>query len=195
MQCPADMRAQKDLIMPTPFLSKSVFCDDSALSRAFRDLSTYPHAEPQALSRNGRAIGNAGEHVVDSLAARHGLVLAVVDDGLSFDRVLQLPGTMIRLQIKTRTKPLANGYLFAMSKGYRGAPAGVRPYAPNDFDLAALVVLPLNFVFFSAAKTPRIMVTFEQIRRLRTDPLASLDSAVQTILQPDAVQTPRVSGP
>lgn len=174
--------------MSTPFLSDTVFGDDSPLSRAFHDMRTYPNVEPNIISRNARAVGQAGENLVDSMTTRHGLVLARVPDGLSTDRLLQLPGRALTVQIKTRTKPVKHSYVFAMRKGYRRSPAGQRAYAAGEVDLAACVILPLNFVYFCAAKTSRIRVNSEQIRRFQATPLASLDIALRDILDPSPDQ-------
>lgn len=170
--------------MSTPFLSKIVFGDDSPLSRAFHDMNTYPNVKPNIMSRNARAIGQAGEDLVDSMTRRHGLVLARVPDGLSSDRLLQLPRRALTVQIKTRTNPVKHGYVFTMQKGYRRSPAGQRAYDPGEIDLAVCVILPLNFVFFTAAKTPRITLKFEQIRRFQGNTLASLELALRDILAP-----------
>jgi hypothetical protein len=174
--------------MSTKFLKKNIFCDDCSLSRAFEDLKSYPDVTPEALSRHARAIGAAGEALVDSLLLRHGLVPAVVQDGLPTDRLLQLPSAVARLQIKTRTRPGPTGYLFRMARGYRGNPGGRRPYDDADYDIAALVMLPLNLVYFTSRKGPQHLVTFAEIRRLHKAPLASLDTALRSFFTPEELE-------
>lgn len=171
--------------MSAKFLKNNVFCDDCSLSRAFDDLESYPDVAPEALSRHARAIGAAGEAFVDSLLLRHGLVPAVLQDGLPTDRLIQLPGGVLRLQIKTRTRPGTSGFLFRMARGYRGNPAGRRPYDVSDYDIAALVMLPLNLVYFTSEKGPQHLVTFAEIRRLQKTPLASLDAALRAFFSPE----------
>ncbi|MDG3042476.1 PDDEXK-like family protein [Roseicyclus marinus] len=176
--------------MPKRPFNTLISGDDCTLSRASEDLRDYPNVSPDALSRHARAIGAAGEALVDSLLLRHGLTPATVQDGLATDRLLQLPGGVVRLQIKTRTSPGPTGYTFRMAKGYRGNPCGRRPYSTTDYDIAALVMLPLNLVYFTAEKAPQHLVRFSEIRRLHTSPLASLDVALRHFLDLEEIEPP-----
>lgn len=155
-------------------------------SASFTDLSNFPHIEAVAASRRARLLGQAGEHIVDSILLRHGLFCAPMPEGAPSDRLMPLSNRSFRLQIKTRTRPDPRGYVFKMQKGYRFSPAGCRPYAEGDYDIAALVALPINTVMFSAAQSATILMPTEQIPQFRAHPLASLDQAVRELIAREA---------
>ena len=169
---------------------RDLLADDDLLRDAFDDLGAYPNVSPEALSRRARMIGLAGEALVDSLLLRHGLLPSPVPDGSSSDRLLPLARRTVRLQIKTRTRASARGYEFRMQKGYRGNPSGRRNYAPGDFDLAALVALPLNTVLFTAARGSQLLMPRAALARLAERPLASLDAALRDLDLPAPAAAP-----
>jgi hypothetical protein len=114
-----------------------------------------------------------------------------VPDGASSDRLLPLARRTVRLQIKTRTRATdRGGYEFRMQKGYRGNPGGRRPYAPGDFDIAALVALPLNVVLFTAATGSKLAIPRAALDRLAERPLASLDAALRDLDLPAPAPAP-----
>lgn len=155
--------------------------DDDLLRDAFADLGSYPDVTPAAVCRRANMIGLAGESLVDSILLRHGLFPSSVPGGSSADRLIPLSGRAARLQVKTRTHAVARGYEFRMRKGYRGSPAGCRGYAPGDFDIAALVALPINVVMFTAIRASTLVIPAAKLSRLAEDPLASLDTALRDL--------------
>ena len=64
-------------------------CDpDEAGGAALRQLASYPSVSTAALCRHARAVGLAGERLVDSLLLRHGVTVAELPEGVSADRLL-----------------------------------------------------------------------------------------------------------
>jgi hypothetical protein len=155
--------------------------DNAPLRDALADLEHYPEVPPEALCRRARMIGLAGEALVDSLLLRHGLLPSPVPDGSSSDRLVPLARRSLRLQIKVRTRASGRGYVFRMQKGYRGSPAGCRGYDPGDYDIAALVALPLNTVLFTADRARTLLLPLEEVPRLAARPLASLEAALRDL--------------
>lgn len=173
----------------------SHFPEGCPLSEAVYDLHRYPDVAADKISRHARVIGLAGEAFVDSLLLRHGLVPAPLPEGLSADRLVQTPGGVARLQIKTCTQASPAGYAFRMQKGYRGSPAGRREYASGDYDIAALVVLPRNAVFFTHQHVSTYLVRHDDIPRLLRDPMGSFEVALSGFLDPDATDLPLFAQP
>jgi hypothetical protein len=158
---------------------------DASGGTARCELASYPNVSAAALCRHARAVGLAGERLVDSILLRHGVTVAEMQDGLSADRLLLLGELSLKLQIKTRTTPAAAGYLFRMKKGYRHTGLGCRAYAADDYDIAALVALPINTVMFTAARSGTLLMPTAAIPRLARDPLASLEAAIDARAGPD----------
>jgi hypothetical protein len=165
-----------------PILSRLI-ADDDLLADALSDLSQYPNVTPATICRHARLIGRAGEALLDSILLRHGLFPSPLPSGASADRLVPLARRSLRLQIKTRTRPSERGYHFKMQKGYRLSPGGCRGYDPGDYDIAALVALPINTIMFSAARTASILMPLDQLPRLARKPLESLEAAVAELLE------------
>ena len=115
-------------------------------------LALYPGVSPKVLSQRAKALGQAGELLVLSKLTRIGETVFLAGDGLPYDIFMPRRDRALRIQVKTTTRPRGRFYQFPMNKGYRGAPGGIRPYGPDDYDLAALVILPLDIVIFTAEK-------------------------------------------
>ena len=157
---------------PAPMLS-------TRRSRA--DLSTYPHVDPMVLQTQAKEIGRAGELLAHSVLIRLGEQCYTAGEEAAFDLLLMRPEAALRVQVKTTTNARDGVYRFRMQKGYRGNPAGVRLYAPGDYDLAALVILPHDAVLFTAAKQEIHMVPCRSVGALRARPYASLQQALQDL--------------
>lgn len=162
--------------------------DSDLLHDALHDLGGYPNVAPDAVCRRARLIGLAGEALVDSLLLRHGLHPSPLPDGASADRLIPLGQRTVRIQIKTRTHPGPRGYGFRMRKGYRGNPLGTRAYEVGDFDIAALVALPANVVFFTCAQGINLTVPLSAIPDLAARPLDSLDTALEALITREATR-------
>ena len=65
-----------------------------------------------------------------------------------------------------------------MTRGYRNTGSGLRPYDAADFDIAALVVLPLNAVYFTAEKRNRYTVGQSAIEAAAQHPIDSFEQAL-----------------
>lgn len=148
------------------------------------ELFTYPNTSGAMRSRNAKALGRAGESLLDSLLFRLGFESFVAGEHLGFDRILAIdipyrpPLILARIQIKTTTAPNKGRYEFKMNCGYRGSPHGRRAYQPQAFDLAALVILPRNAIFFTHEMRPHHEVAEAQVAELLKRPQDSLIRAL-----------------
>ena len=123
------------------------------------------------------ALGQAGELLVLSKLTRLGETVFHAGDGLPYDVLMPRRQMAVRLQVKTTTSPQNGFYRFEMRKGYRNNPQGMRPYRPDYYDIAALVILPLDLVVFTAEKRPAHRIAMRQIPALRGAPRQSLHAA------------------
>lgn len=142
------------------------------------DLDHYPHVDTDVLCARAKEIGLAGEQLVLSKLTRLGQTAFQVADHHPFDLLLLRSDHSLRVQIKTTTRPRDGVYRFAMTRGYRGNPMGVRPYGQGDYDIAALVVLPEDCVLFTAEKRPQHQIPVTSIPHLRAAPALSLMEAL-----------------
>lgn len=140
-------------------------------------LATYPDVDPRVLSLRAKALGQAGELLVLSKLTRLGETVFQAGDGVPYDVLMPRLEMTVRIQVKTTTSPQNGFYRFGMRKGYRNNPQGTRPYRPDDYDIAALVVLPLDLVVFTAEKLATHRIAVRQITALRAAPHQSLHAA------------------
>ncbi len=145
------------------------------------NLSTYPHVDPLVLQTQAKEIGRAGELLAHSVLTRLGAQCYAAGEEAAFDLLLMRPEAALRVQVKTTTNARDGVYRFRMQKGYRGNPSGVRLYAPGDYDLAALVILPHDAVMFTAAKQELHAISCQRIAGLRARPYASLHQALRDL--------------
>ncbi len=150
-------------------------------SRSSDDLRDWPDVSPAAVCRHAKALGAAGEAIFDAQMLCFGQLALPVGEFFPFDRLILRAPRPVRVQVKTVILPSAGGYSVEPRKGYRGSPLGMRPYAAEDFDLLAIVVLRESVVFYSAEKAPRHLVALSSIARLRRDPRASFDAALSDL--------------
>lgn len=149
-------------------------------------LSGYPDVAPHVLSLRAKALGQAGELLVLSKLTRLGETVFPAGDGMPYDVFMPRLESAVRIQVKTTTRPQGGSYRFEMRKGYRGNPLGTRPYGPDDYDIAALVILPLDVVVFTAEKRATHRIATWEIPALRA-PQASLHAAFAALgLSPPA---------
>ena len=148
------------------------------------DLATYPHVATSVLSRRAKQIGRAGELLVLSVLTRLGERCYAAGDDEAFDVLLLRCEAALRLQVKTTTYPTAGGYRFRMRRGYRGNPDGVRGYSPGDYDIAALVILTHDAVFFTARCASTHVIPCSLVPALRHAPGASLRNALGDLQRP-----------
>ena len=156
-------------------------------------LSAYPAVSPAVLSRHAKLLGAAGEALVDSHLGRWGMLSLPVPESLPYDRLVVIGRTLLRVQVKTASVARGGAFNFEIAQGYRGAPAGVRGYAADAFDLLALVVLPHNAVAFTADLGRRHRLPVAAIPGLLAAPRASLARALDALGLPEAVPAPRIA--
>ncbi|SFO38477.1 hypothetical protein SAMN04487859_13711 [Roseovarius lutimaris] len=145
------------------------------------DLRDFPHVPRRALSANAKWIGRAGELLVESVLLRIGLVSAQLPEFMPADCIVYHPDALLRVQIKTCSKPRNGAFHFNVSKGYHRSPTGVRPYDRSDYDLLALVALSENVVRFTADRRQTQSFLVADVPGLRAYPRRSFDDALEGI--------------
>ncbi|AUM73998.1 group I intron-associated PD-(D/E)XK endonuclease [Paracoccus jeotgali] len=146
-------------------------------------LRAYPEVEPNVISKRAREIGLSGELLVMSKLIRIGFTVLQPPDHLHHDLMMVWQNRLLRVQVKATTRPYKGAYRFTMSKGYRNNPLGTRPYERCDYDLAALVILPEECVFFTAERRERHCLPVSVIAQLRAHPTHSLFEALSELRQ------------
>jgi hypothetical protein len=159
-------------------------------------LANYPHVSGRLRSVEAKRIGRAGEALVDSTLQRYGFECFEAPEDAPFDRIVglrdaheefRLLGTM---QVKTTTEAADGFYRFRMSCGFHRSPQGRRSYGAEAFNIAALVILPHNAVFFTAEKAEMHRIAVPELAGLIARPQASLLAALglpalRSPLEPD----------
>ena len=153
----------------------------SALVLLDHKLTHFPNVAGKIRRQYAKMIGSAGEALTDSLLLRHGIKAWSSGESDHTDRVIEVRGKHLKLQIKTTTCMLSNAYRFSMQHGYHRSPSGRRSYDPDSFDIAVLVILPENVVKFMPNCAHSFTVYSGEIARLRADPMRSLERALLTI--------------
>ncbi|MFT2095825.1 group I intron-associated PD-(D/E)XK endonuclease [Acidiphilium multivorum] len=126
-------------------------------------------------------IGEAGANLILSRLQSWGIAAQPAMAGLPYDLIADVPGfDMLRIQVKTRSRPNGKRCIFTMQRGHQRSRAGTFPYAPGDFDLAAFVCLSLSAVFFYAGPVERISLGTPWLRLPGID-RESLDLAIKAI--------------
>jgi hypothetical protein len=145
------------------------------------DIRDFPNLSRDAMSRNAKWFGLAGEYLVDSILLRFGIYTSQLPEMLPADRIVYHPAADLRLQIKTCCRARGGHFHYYLTKGYHGSPTGVKPYETNDFDLVALVALSENAVKFTADRQGSQRIAISEIETLRADPCASLERAIDEL--------------
>lgn len=152
-------------------------------------LFNYPDVDGADRSLHAKAIGRAGECLLDSLLVRLGFESLAVGENRGYDRVigLDIPDACVltllaRVQVKAATTATNGYYRFSMSCGYRGSPQGRRANADDAFDIAALVILAHNAVYFSAEKRGVHEIPVSAVPQLIAHPQDSLLRALNNVL-------------
>ena len=146
-----------------------------------QDLLQFPEIDPDTRRFHGKQFGRAGELLVESVLLSLGVQSVGVAEHLPFDCVVFLGQGVLRVQVKTATRPRSGRFNFNVSRGYHRSPAGVRRYSENDFDLLALVCLSENVVKFSADRRRSQTIGVEEIAGLRRRPGASFENALSDL--------------
>ena len=146
------------------------------------DMRQFPHVWPSVRSAHAKFLGAAGEYLVDSVLVRRGLPVWTAPDLHHADRLVEVDGLAISLQIKTVTMPVDGFCSFSMQRGNARA-GGVRPYGRDAFDIAVLVVLSHNAVKFVPNMGRSFRVWEEELPDLHENPWASLEFSIQAALR------------
>lgn len=142
------------------------------------DLRDYPFIDAAAKCRHAKLLGASAEFLVASVLCRYGRETWTGPDGSAVDRLIQVLDRPVKIQVKHTSTIKKSSYSFSMTRGYRNTGSGLRPYDAVDFDVAALVVLPLNAVYFTAEKRDRYRVGQAAIEAALQHPLQSFEQAL-----------------
>ena len=146
------------------------------------ELRRFPNICPNVRSANAKFIGAAGEYLVDSILARHGLRVWTAPDLHCADRLIDLARHSLLIQVKAVTS-LTHGIAnFSMQHG-NGRAGNQRLYSSDAFDIAALVVLSHNAVKFVPNLGRSFRIYEAELPTLLADPVESLEFSISTILQ------------
>ena len=156
--------------------------DAIEIDDAGHDLEHYPDVRSELIMSHAKTIGLSGELFVDSLLIRHGLTVLPVPESMPFDRLICIDDRHVKIQIKTTTRSRNGYYLFNLQKGHYRSRRGVQRYASDDYDVAALVILPENVAFFSSDYRSGHRIAVREVAFLRANPLASFRRAIDTVL-------------
>jgi hypothetical protein len=147
-----------------------------------RDMRHYPHVSYDVRRANAKFIGAAGEYLVDSLLTRHGLTVWSAPDLHRADRMIEIHGRAVLLQIKTVTAPVNGVCIFPMVHGNSRA-GNKRPYDKGAFDIAALAVLSENVVKFVPNRGRSFHVDVTEFESLKADPIDSLEFSLGMMMK------------
>ena len=106
-------------------------------------------------------IGKAAEHLVCADLIMSGYRAFLSDQGLPYDILVDIGGSLLRVQVKSTRKPKNHdpktrstpGYFFHLRRAGKG---GRRRYPENAFDLYALVALDRNAIAYLPAVDLRV---------------------------------------
>lgn len=147
-------------------------------------LAAYPRVPGTIRASFGKNIGRAGEEFVASILSRFGFENFPAPEDQPFDRLVRFTPdggastSDARIQIKTATAHQNRSYTFSMQRGYRGSPQGRQSYGDDAYDIAALVILPRNAVFFTAEKATQHRIHLSEVPGLINQPQRSLFTAL-----------------
>jgi hypothetical protein len=145
---------------------------------------TNPPSPPSVRKRAPSAailIGEAGNNLALSLLQRWGIPAQASMPGVAYDLIADVEGLgMLRLQVKTQSRPKEQRCSFSLTRGYFYSKAGMFPYDKDDYDIAAFVCLSLGQAFFRAAPIDRVSVSATWLRTPGID-RQTFDLALQTL--------------
>ena len=117
-----------------------------------------PPASPSAMKRAPSAAiltGESGTNLVLSRLQGWGIPAQASMPGIAYDLIADVKGLdMLRIQVKTRSRPKGQRCSFVMTRGCHYSKAGMFPYDKDDYDIAAFVCLSIGQVFFCPATDP-----------------------------------------
>lgn len=146
------------------------------------DLRRFPDICHNVRSANAKFIGAAGEFLVDSILARHGIRVWTAPDLHCADRLIDLARHSFLIQVKTVSSPSKGVCSFSMQQG-NGRAGSQRAYSTNAFDIAALVVLSHNAVKFMPNFGRSFRIYEAELPALVADPIESLEFSVSAALR------------
>lgn len=133
---------------------------------AFRN---FPALAGDAASRYGKHVGLLGEYLVAARLMSWGYGAALVGDNHPYDIITEVGHHNVRIQVKSRLAGGGDVWNFSLThNGGQGA-AGAGRYAPGDFDLAALVIVPFGHIVFTRSRGKEIQVRLPAGRILDAD--------------------------
>ncbi len=143
-----------------------------------------PPATPSAMKRAASAAtltGEAGTNLVLSRLQGWGIPAQASMPGIAYDLIADVDELgMLRIQVKTCSRPQGQRCSFLMRRGFHYSKAGMFPYDKDDYDIAAFVCLSIGQVFFCPGPIRRIAVRAMWLRTPNID-YETFQLALQTI--------------
>ena len=126
-------------------------------------------------------VGEAGTSLVLCKLPALGIPAQLAMAGLPYDLIADIPGfDLVRIQVKTRSRPSDGQCSFKMKRGFYRSKSGVFAYTPEDFDIAAFACLSLSAIFFHPGPVGHISKPSDWLRLPGIDS-ETLSLAVQTL--------------
>lgn len=120
------------------------------------DLPDSAFDRPDVECSDDLEVGKTAEHLVCADLIMSGYRAFLSDQGLPYDILVDIEGTLLRVQVKSTRKPKNHGSSTRSMPGYffhlrRAGKGGRRRYPENAFDLYALVALDRQAVAYLPA--------------------------------------------
>ncbi|WP_133637031.1 group I intron-associated PD-(D/E)XK endonuclease [Zavarzinia compransoris] len=130
----------------------------------------FPHIDKDAASHFGCHIGLIGEHLVAARLISWGYNTIVVGNNLPYDLITEVGHQTVRIQVKSKLGGNGDSWTFDLTPSSAGRTKdGPNRYARTDFHLAALVVLRMGYVSFTASAARSFEVRIPTARMLDPD--------------------------
>ncbi len=98
---------------------------------------------------HAKQIGECGVALTVFYLRDMGFPACEATDTCQYDLTVDVGGPLLRVQVKSTSKsPGSSMYRFNHTKGHRSTQRGVRSYDGSDYDILALVALPIRHVIF-----------------------------------------------
>ncbi len=106
-----------------------------------------------------RRIGQMGEHLVCVDLLKRGYEACIAPEGLSYDIVCDIDGKLLRIQVKTESKPIISGNAVVPAYDFDTRKSRTNNiYYDNEVDIVAIVALDTGQVGYVSSTAGRIKI-------------------------------------